>query len=235
MRFELVGEKRGYHRPNSTESRTSRTRRTRKTCCRGHLHNGNIGWVDEQTLTDGAVWLDRPVPDDIDAIVEACQDPAIAEWITIPWPYGRADAEEFIGATVADGWAARSPIWAVRTAEHGRLLGTVGLGTRPRDETAAEIGFWLHPEYRRKGIMSRAVTLTCDFGFDPAGMGLIRIHWRAYVGNHASAALARTHGFRYEGLARLGSDHRGTRRDHWVAARLNTDPPGPAGGWPAGV
>lgn len=188
--------------------------------------------MEEQTLTDGTVWLDRPDSSDIDAIVEACQDPAIAEWVAIPSPYGRADAEDFISNTVAAGWAARSPIWGIRTAEHGRLIGTVSLGTRPRDETAAEIGFWLAPEYRRQGIISRAVALTCDFGFDPAGMGLIRIHWRAYVGNHASAAVARKHGFQYEGLARLGSEHRGIRRDHWVAARLNTDPPGPADGWP---
>ena len=235
MRFELVGEKRGYHHPNSTERWTSRSLRTRKTRCRGHRCDAIIGWVEEQTLTDGTIWLDRPGTGDIGAITEACQDPEIAEWITIPWPYRRTDAEEFIGTTVADGWAARCPVWAIRTAERGRLLGTVGLGTRPRDETAAEIGFWLHPEYRRKGIISRAVTLTCNFGFDPAGMSLIRIQWRAYVGNHASAAVARKHGFRYEGLARLGSDHRGTRRDHWVAARLHTDPPGPAGEWPVDV
>jgi RimJ/RimL family protein N-acetyltransferase len=66
-------------------------------------------------------------------------------------------------------------------------------------------------------------------------MGLTRIHWRAFVGNHASAAAVRAQGFRYEGLARLGSVLRGSRRDHWMAARLNTDPPGPADGWPAGV
>lgn len=188
--------------------------------------------VEEQTLTDGTIWLDRPATADIEAIVETCRDPAIAEWMPIPSPYGRADAEDFIDNTVTAGWAARSPIWAIRIAERGRLIGTVSLGTRRRDATAAEIGFWLAPHCRGQGIISRAVALTCDFGFDPAGMGLIRISWRAYVGNHASAAVARKNGFRYEGLARLGSDHRGTRRDHWVAARLNTDPPGPAEGWP---
>ncbi|MEU1986186.1 GNAT family N-acetyltransferase [Nocardia sp. NPDC019395] len=191
--------------------------------------------MEEQTLTDGTVWLSRPTEADIDAIVESCQDPAIAEWVTVPSPYGRADAEDFLGTAVADGWAGRSPTWGIRTAERGRLIGTVGLGTRPRDETAAEIGFWLAPEYRKQGIISRAVGLTCGFGFDPAEMGLIRITWRAFVGNHASAAVARKHGFRYEGLARLGSVHRGIRRDHWVAGRLNTDPDGPADGWPVGV
>lgn len=188
--------------------------------------------MEEQTLTDGTVRLDRPDSSDIDAIVDACQDPAIAEWVTVPSPYGRADAEEFLGTTVAEGWAGRSPVWAIRPAERDRLIGTIGLGTRPRDETAAEIGFWLAPQYRNQGLISRAVSLVCAFGFDPAGMGLIRIQWRAFVGNHASAAVARKNGFRYEGLARLGGLQRGTRRDFWVAARLHTDPTGPADGWP---
>ncbi|WUI31089.1 GNAT family N-acetyltransferase [Nocardia sp. NBC_00416] len=191
--------------------------------------------VEERTLTDGVIWLSRPVESDIEAITDCCQDPAIAEWVTVPTPYSRADAEDFVGNTVAEGWAATSPIWGIRLAEDGRLIGTVSLGMRPRDDTAAEIGFWLAAEHRKQGLVSRAVTLACDFGFDPDEMGLVRIYWRAFAGNHASAAVARTHGFRYEGLARLGSEHRGIRRDHWVAARLNTDPPGPADGWPAEV
>ncbi|MGI5221605.1 GNAT family N-acetyltransferase [Nocardia sp. CA-290969] len=191
--------------------------------------------MEEKTLTDGTVWLDRPDSSDIDAIVDACQDPAITEWVTVPSPYGRADAEEFVGTTVADGWEGRSPVWAIRPAERGRLIGTIGLGTRPRDETAAEIGFWLAAEHRKQGLVSRAVSLVCDFGFDPAGMGLIRIQWRAFAGNHASAAVARGNGFRYEGSARLGGLQRGIRRDFWVAARLNTDPPGPADGWPVSI
>lgn len=191
--------------------------------------------MEECTLTDGTVWLSRPVEADLDAITACCQDPAIREWVTIPWPYRREDAVDFVTGTVAEGWAGRSPVWGIRLAEGGRLLGTVGLGTRPRDHTAAEIGFWVAPGRRKQGLISRAVTLACDFGFDPDGMGLIRIYWRAFTGNHPSAAVARKHGFRYEGLARLGSEHRGVRRDHWMAARLRTDPPGPAGNWPAGI
>jgi RimJ/RimL family protein N-acetyltransferase len=69
--------------------------------------------------------------------------------------------------------------------------------------------------------------------FRADGLALERIAWRAYVGNYASAAVARRAGFRYEGMCRLGSIQRGRRRDHWLAARLRTDPPGAAGDWPA--
>ncbi|RJO78887.1 N-acetyltransferase [Nocardia panacis] len=187
--------------------------------------------MKERTLSDGTVWLTPPTAADTDAIVAHCQDPAIGEWVTIPVPYGIADAETFIHDIVGPGWAGRSPVWALRATRTGPLLGTIGLGGR--DDTAAEIGYWIGREQRSRGLMTRAVRLVCEFGFHADGMALQRISWRAFIGNYASAAVARRAGFRYEGLCRLGSLQRGVRRDHWLAARLATDPPGPADGWPA--
>ncbi|MFD3704156.1 GNAT family N-acetyltransferase [Nocardia sp. NPDC058658] len=80
--------------------------------------------------------------------------------------------------------------------------------------------------------MSRAIALVCDFGFDPEGLALDRIMWRAIVGNFASAGAVRRNGFHYEGLARSGGIQRGARVDEWVAARLPTDPVGIVDGWP---
>ncbi|QIS08605.1 GNAT family N-acetyltransferase [Nocardia arthritidis] len=195
---------------------------------RGPWHHDSM---EERILSDGTVWLTPPTAADIETIVECCQDPQIGEWVTIPVPYHRSDAETFIYDVVGPGWAGRSPVWALRLRPDGELIGTIGLGGR--DETAAEIGFWQSSAQRSRGLMSRAVNLVCDFAFQPDGMALQRISWRAFVGNYASAAVARRTGFRYEGLCRLGSMQRGVRRDHWLAARLYTDPPGPADGWPA--
>ncbi|WP_130918757.1 GNAT family N-acetyltransferase [Nocardia cyriacigeorgica] len=187
--------------------------------------------MEERTLTDGNIWLSRPRPADIGTIVARCQEPSIGEWVTIPRPYGRTEAESFLTDMVDPGWAGRSPTWAIRPAEHGPVIGMIALGAQ--DETAAEIGFWLGSDARGKGVMSRAVRLVCDFGFDTAGLGLIRISWRAFVGNYASAAVVRRNGFRYEGTDRLGGLQRGVRRDSWLGARLVSDPPGPASDWPA--
>lgn len=187
--------------------------------------------MDQQVLSNGTIWLSRPTTDDIDTITECCQDPDIAEWVTIPVPYVRDSAVTFIEEMVVPGWAARSPTWAIRLRADGPVVGMIGLGER--DESAAEIGFWLVPAQRSRGLMTQAVELVCEFGFRADGLALERIAWRAFVGNYASAAVARHAGFRYEGLARLGSLQRGRRRDHWFAARLRTDPPGPADDWPA--
>ncbi|WP_174189336.1 GNAT family N-acetyltransferase [Nocardia barduliensis] len=187
--------------------------------------------MDQQALSNGTVWLSTPTTDDIDTITECCQDPDIAEWVTIPVPYVRDSAVTFLEEMVGPGWAARSPTWAVRLRADGPVVGMIGLGER--DESAAEIGFWLVPAQRSRGLMTQAVELVCEFGFSSDGLALERIAWRAFVGNYASAAVARRAGFRYEGLSRLGSVQRGRRRDHWFAARLRTDPPGPADNWPA--
>ncbi|MEV0357012.1 GNAT family N-acetyltransferase [Nocardia sp. NPDC050697] len=185
--------------------------------------------MDERSLADGVVVLTRPRAGDIDAIVAHCQDPAIAEWVTIPVPYGRADAEFYLADIVAAGWAERSPVWAVRRAADGPMIGSIGL--HDSGFGAAEIGFWLAPGERGSGLMSRAVGLVCAFGFEE--LELARIGWLAYVGNRASAAVVRRNGFRFEGTQRLGAVQRGVRRDCWLGGRLVTDAPGPAAGWPS--
>ncbi|MBF6332564.1 GNAT family N-acetyltransferase [Nocardia transvalensis] len=191
--------------------------------------------MDSCALTDGTVWLSRPTEADADRIIECCQEPSIGEWTTIPVPYHREQFDMFMAEFVVVGWAGRSPTWAVRTAEDGPAVGMVGLSSRDKDDpTAAEIGYWVSSQARGRGLATRATRLVCDFGFRPDGLALIRIEWRAIVGNHASAAVARRAGFHYEGLLRLGNLQRGIRRDCWIASRLATDPPGPAT-WPPGL
>ncbi|WP_327112260.1 GNAT family N-acetyltransferase [Nocardia sp. NBC_01730] len=177
--------------------------------------------MDHHVLSNGTVWLSAPTTNDIDTITQCCQEPSIGEWVTIPVPYRRRHAETFVEDIVGSGWAARSPTWAVRLHADGPVVGMIGLSER--DESAAEIGFWLSPAQRSRGLMTQAVNLVCDFGFRSDGLALQRISWRAFVGNYASAAVVRRAGFRYEGRSRLGSVQRGVRRDHWLAARLSTD------------
>lgn len=187
--------------------------------------------MDDCVLTDETVWLSRPREADIDTIVACCRQPSVAEWTVVPLPYRRADAVGFVNDIVAPGWAAYSPVWAVRTAPDGPVVGMIGLDADPRPG-AAEIGFWLSDAVRGRGLMTRSVMLVCDFGFAADGLALTRIEWRAFVGNLASAAVVCRAGFRYEGLLRRAGTQRGERRDSWIAARLVTDPAGEATDWP---
>lgn len=193
--------------------------------------------MDAEFLTDGTVWLSPPTVSDIDDITTLCQEPSIGAWTTMPVPYQRADAEKFIYDLVGPGWATRSPTWALRRGEGGPVVGMTGLGPlyHRRDDDTAEIGFWLSSAARGAGLMTRAVRLVGTVGLDPKVLGFQRLEWRAFVGNHGSAAVARRAGFHYEGLLRGAGVQRGTRRDIWVASRLHTDPDAPGENWPEGV
>lgn len=183
-------------------------------------------------LTGSRVVLSVPGEGDLDRVTEFCSDPAVAGWTTVPSPYSRADAEEFVLGLVVETWAdGKSCTWAIRLQPDGDLVGMIGLdGIRDGE---AEIGFWLAPEARGQGVMTEAVSLTIDYAFaSAAGLGLQRVVWHAFVGNAASAAVARRAGFRFEGTRRLGGTQRGRRLDDWQAALLHDDPRVPASDWP---
>lgn len=170
-------------------------------------------------LTDGVVRLRVPDAADVDRVTTLCQDPAIQEWTTVPRPYGRPDAEGFLTRIVPEGWAQGAQWnWSVRRADDDALVGMVGLARR--DDAAAELGYWLAPEARGRGLMGRAVGLVVATAFDR--LGLDRLTWRAFVGNGPSRRVAERAGFRVAEGWQPG-DHRGTPRDEWHGELLRTD------------
>ena len=105
----------------------------------------------------------------------------------------------------------------VRLDDH--WVGMLGLHRLERGGEA-EIGYWMAAAARGHGYLTEAARAVIDFAFDPDGLALERMEWRAVVGNVPSARSARTLGFRYEGLfARASPAPRG-RDDGWIAALL---------------
>lgn len=181
------------------------------------------------TLGDDVVTLSAPTLDDVDAITAICQDPEIQAWTVVPSPYERQHAVRFVEELVAGGWAEdRERTWAVRV--DGAVVGMVGLARKP--VRCAEVGYWMAPEARGQGFLHRALTLVLDHAFDPAGMDVDRVEWKAYGGNWRSWRAVWRHGFRFEGALRLGAVQRDLRRDDWVAGLLRDDPREPAQPWP---
>lgn len=184
-------------------------------------------------LTDDVVVLRPPDDDDVDIITIACQDPEIEEWVSTPAPYERVHAAWFIENLVRPGWlSGRDLVWSIRDAGDDALLGMVGLHAIA--DGSAELGYWMAPWARGRGAMSRAVRLVVDHAFDPAGLGLVRLSWYAYVGNWPSRRVAWRAGFRVEGTLRQHAVQRpGVRRDDWIGSLLRDDPREPNEPWPA--
>jgi ribosomal-protein-alanine N-acetyltransferase len=56
-------------------------------------------------------------------------------------------------------------IWAVISKEEDRLIGTTCLWNVSVEDSRAEIGYELHPDFQGKGLMHQAVSKVIDFGF----------------------------------------------------------------------
>lgn len=184
---------------------------------------GDAGWhggpVDPFELSDGVVLLRVPAATDVDRVAALCQDPAIQEWTTVPSPYERADAEGFLTRIVPEGWAQGTQWnWSVRRADDDLLVGMVGLARRA--DGGAELGYWLAPDARGRGLMGRAVALVVPTAF--GRLGVDRLTWRAFVGNGPSRRVAERAGFRIEEGWQSG-DHRGAPRDEWRGELLRAD------------
>jgi ribosomal-protein-alanine N-acetyltransferase len=60
--------------------------------------------------------------------------------------------------------------WAIVSADQEIFYGAGGLCDLSRVHQKAEIGFWLFPEFWGKGIMSEAMPLICNYGFEKLGL-----------------------------------------------------------------
>lgn len=177
--------------------------------------------MEPVTLTTERLVLHVPDESDIDAITAACQDPEIPRWTTVPSPYTRADAEEYV-RLIGEWWADGSEtIWCAY--RDGGLVASIGLHHIVSHHTGghAELGFWVAASARGNGYLVEAARAVVDWGFDE--LGLARLGWRAVAGNVASARSARALGFRYEGFARQGLTSTRGRDDGWFAGLLRAD------------
>ncbi|HEV7863499.1 MAG TPA: GNAT family N-acetyltransferase, partial [Acidimicrobiia bacterium] len=124
---------------------------------------------------------------DVVTLVGLIDDPEVRRWLSvIPDPYTVDDAEEYIAGTRVELNAGTGVALAI--VADGRLAGSVGLRLDTLDGGTAEIGYWVTPAARGRGVASAAARLLSDFGLGP--LRLRRVELNAAVGNTASCRVA---------------------------------------------
>jgi RimJ/RimL family protein N-acetyltransferase len=157
-------------------------------------------------------------PDDVDAVLRACQDPDIQRWIgVLPVPYTRADAEDFVtGTAVRERATGRGLSTAVEA--DGELVGSCGLMRFTEGRLGPEVGYWTAPWARGRGYAAEAAAALAVWAFDH---GAPRVHLFTDVANVASQGVAARAGFRREGVVRSCLPYRdGTHADAVLFGRL---------------
>jgi RimJ/RimL family protein N-acetyltransferase len=182
--------------------------------------------LPEETIQAKGALLRPPRLSDAADVAAACVDPAIQRYVPgVPSPYTEADAVNWITEGRLAMRAAGGVNLMVADAATDRVLGSIGLHHVWRADGLAEIGYWVAPWARGRGVATAATTALTDWA---NGHGLYRVELLVDAENWPSQRVAIAAGYRREGVRR-GTAHArdGSRRNVVVWARLADDPPGP--------
>ncbi len=172
-------------------------------------------------LTDGAIRLRLPGDADVPRIVEACRDPEVARYTTVPSPYQPSHTVEWMHRGLA-GLASGTDVHTViAEANGGDVLGTISLHEINRSANRCVAGYLVAPWARGRGVAAGALRLVCAFAFDE--LRLARVEVTIEPENMASRATARSVGFHEEGLLRSYLEIAGARRDMLMYSLLPGD------------
>ena len=96
---------------------------------------------------------------------------------------------------------ARQCWWAICSLDGQTFYGAGGLNDLSEAHKKAEIGLWLLPDFWGKGIMTEAMPLICNYGFEQ--LGLHRIEGFVDANNENCK----------KAMAKLDFEHEGTMKD----------------------
>jgi len=152
-------------------------------------------------LDDGVISLRAWTSRDAGFLMEASEDPQIQRYsLSRSKAFTAVEAEDQIRTCIsyrltADAPGRPSGSLVISDAASGVALGQCGIdGWSPGD--AAQIGYWLAPKLRGRGIATRAVVQLTTWIFD---LGARRVFVTVVADNNASIAVAQRAGFLLEG------------------------------------
>lgn len=167
------------------------------------------------TLTTDRLVLRPFSVGDVPYVVEAARDPQMLRWMLWAAEESAERAREFCTRL-----AHEDPVHKINFAVEvdGRCSGSVGLQRAEWMFGRVEIGYWLAPWARGRGLATEAVRRVTDYAFQT---GLYRVELLAAVGNEPSQRVAERAGFVREAvLRRAGLLPGGSRTDMVMFARL---------------
>lgn len=172
--------------------------------------------VPELTSTGGLrlrAWQEDAA--DAAVVLQAKADPLIGHYSpSISDVRTESDALRWLAARHAD----HRVEWAVE--DESGVIGRTSLYIEDRD-ALAEVGYWVLPQARGRGVATMAVETVVGWAFTDGGLGRLEIEHE--LDNLASCAVAQRLGFTLEGTRRGGIVARGERHNVHLHALLASD------------
>ena len=130
-----------------------------------------------------------------------------------------AEAEEFINKINKSVDENESILWGIAFLnEPSTIIGTICIWNFQTEHYRGEIGFILHPDHWRKGIMKEAINAVADYGFSI--LGLHSMEAQLNPENIASSAVLESTGFAKEGHLKENHYFKGEFRDTAIYSKL---------------
>jgi RimJ/RimL family protein N-acetyltransferase len=175
--------------------------------------------MSPEGIRAGDLVLRLPSIDDVDALLPAFTDPESRDAGNLP-----AFDRERLAASIADlSWLAESgrllPLAAV-DAETGEVIGAGMLHHLDADRRIVEIGYFVLPHARGRGLATTIARLLAEQAFS---LGVERVAAYVNVGNTASERVVERAGFTREGIVRSMPKPDGRRVDKTLFSLLPGD------------
>ena len=161
-------------------------------------------------------------PDDVEAVAAGYDDPLSHRFLpALPSPFTIAHAERFLSEGIMSIVAEGGVAYAIADPETDDLLGGISFDKVVPSRGQAEVGYWVGPWARGRGVATAAVRALSGRALHA---GLERLEILTHWDNPLSMRVALACGYRREGVRRAAlPDGAGGRDDLVVFARLATD------------
>lgn len=165
------------------------------------------------TVTAGPVTLRPWRASDAGDLHRAMQDPETVRWMAIDLPYTLEHARGFIDET-ALAWERREAAHFVIAGHDDALVGYLGVLSVEDRMRVVELGYWVAPEARGRGVATHALRLAINWiqeNLEPR-----RIELGMLAGNEASRRVAESSGFVFEGTVPSDKLLDGQPAEEWI-------------------
>jgi RimJ/RimL family protein N-acetyltransferase len=180
--------------------------------------------LPDPPLRDERIALRPFREDDVAMVVRACRDPLTQLYTRVPDDYGEADARAFVLGAAGRRIVGEGIDLAAAAADGDAALGCVGIMVDRHDAGRGEIGYWVAPEARGRGVAARALRLLSRWALTEGGFA--RLDLQAALSNGASIRAAESCGFVREGTLRAAWYRGPARSDMALFSLLPRDLPG---------
>jgi [ribosomal protein S5]-alanine N-acetyltransferase len=170
-------------------------------------------------LTTEGLVLKQLTKEDVNDLFWLRSNQDVGKYITRQ-PYQTVDeAIAFLDKIETNIQNNESILWGISSPGENKIIGTICLWNIKKENYRAEVGYELHPDYWRKGIMNEALGAVTGYGFDTLTMHSIE----AIVDpdNTASITLLEKNKFVKEAYFKENYYHNGKFKDTAIYTLLN--------------